>query len=297
MLRPATEHPLWDEWVNRAYAEDMRPYGVRFSLHHYVRSFESLMSILSSETLWAGDVRFLNDTTEFEHGLPTCLRALDSIRSPALRAHVDIASQGLRERFRHQTFVTCFSTANALRSQWDDYANEGRGFVITFDNLVLTALAPPNGIRLMPVEYGQPVQIRRAHRAVARAAEDIEAAIAPGIDVEWAIRSRFTWLATELFFLCTSFKAAKWQPECEWRFIYSRQRRQAGALDVHTRFARWRLVPYVILNLRQRYAQHDEPSFAAVRAGPMVRQPVADVVERYLREFLPGTSWERQPRF
>jgi hypothetical protein len=275
----------------------MRPYGVRFALHHYVRTFDSLMSILSSDTLWASDVRSLKDTTEFEHGLPKCLQALDALRRPSLRAHVHLVGQGLRERFRHHTFFTCFSTSNNLRSQWDDYADNGRGFLISFDNLVLTALSPPNGIRLMPVEYGEAVQRRRALRAVERAIEDIDATPSALAGSEWTIRSRFTLLATEMFFLCTSFKSEAFRSECEWRMIYSRGRDDVGALDVHTRVARWRLVPYVVLNLRQRYAQHTEPSFQAVRAGPMVRNDVADVVQRYLREFSPHTRWERQPRF
>jgi hypothetical protein len=296
-FRPAVEHPRWQQWIDRAFEEDMRPYGVQFALHHYVGSFNSLMSILSSETLWASDVRCLNDSTEFDHGLPTCLHALDSLRSPSLRAHVDLIGQGLRERFRHQTFVACFSTSNNLRSQWEEYADKGRGFVVTFDNLVLTALAPPNGIRLMPVEYGKAVQALRAQRSVARAVEDIEATPPEVADREWTIRSRFTMLATEMFFLCTSFKSADWRPECEWRMIYSRQRRDVGPLDVRTRIGRWRLIPYVVLNLRQRYAQHAAPSFSAVRAGPRVSDAVAELVQRYLREFAPHTTWERQPRF
>jgi hypothetical protein len=72
-IPPAVEHPLWDTWFANAFAQDRRPYGVHEYLHHYINSYDALMSILASQTLWASDIRCLQDTTEFEHGIPSWL--------------------------------------------------------------------------------------------------------------------------------------------------------------------------------------------------------------------------------
>jgi hypothetical protein len=257
------------------------------------------MSILSSQSLWATDVRALQDTTEFQHGLPVCFLALDLVRAPALMPHVQLVKQGLEARFHHQTFVTCLSTRNDLKSQWEEYAENQSGFAISFDSLVLSALESPQGYRLMPVEYGLAAQKRRAEEAVSRALHDIEAATAgqPHDVALFAIQSRFVFLATELFHLCVSFKASTYAPEHEWRLIYSCPPGEAGSLKINRRSARGKDVAYVSIDLRRRYAQHTLPSFAAVRAGPETEDNTALLVQQYLHSHAKGTTWERQPRF
>ena len=82
---PAVDHPLWQTWFTRAYAEGRRSYGVHEYLPHYVSSYGSLMSILASQALWASDINSLKDTTEFEHGIPICSEAIELIRDPYLQ--------------------------------------------------------------------------------------------------------------------------------------------------------------------------------------------------------------------
>ena len=200
-LPAAVDHPLWPVWSDRGHSEDMERYPPPLRLHHYVRSHDSLMSILSSRTIWASDVQNLKDSTEFEHGLATCVKALELIREPFFRRHVEIVKLGLRERFLHQTFVACFSAFNDIKSQWENYADSQRGFVVSFDALVLSALKAPLGMRLMPVEYGETAQVNRARESVERAVEDLDRCLprqAPA-DVFFTIHSRFTLLAVELF--------------------------------------------------------------------------------------------------
>jgi hypothetical protein len=254
------------------------------------------MSILASQNLWAGDVGCLDDSTEFQHGLPTCVEALELIREPLLMPHVELVKQGLREQFRQRTFVACFSTANDLRAQWDAYADSQQGFVISFDMVVLSALWAPLGLRLMPVEYGKDAQLDRARRAVRRAISDIESAL-PGLsrrDAVWTVRSRFTLLAAELFFFCASFKNGKYRSEHEWRLIYSRPENESEALPIATRVSGIRAVDYVNVDLRSRFAQHQLPTFAAVRAGPRTEESIRTLVHKYLREFATSTRWELQ---
>jgi Protein of unknown function (DUF2971) len=298
-IPPAVDHPLWQTWFTKAYAEDRLPYGVHTQLHHYVSSYDPLMSILASQTLWASDLRSLEDTTEFEHGIPICNEALKLIRDASLQEHVELAKQGLAERFRHKTFVSCFSARNDLRSQWDAYADEQRGFVISFDSLVVASLAAPEGYMLMPVEYGREAQVARARRAVVRALHDLEAAL-PGLpprETIWTIQSRFVLLASEMFFFCASFKAPKYRSEHEWRLIYSRQPGEAAALPIHTRFSAEREIDYVIVDLKRRYVHDELPSFAAIRIGPRTGANAADLVRKYVSNHAKETKIEVQNPF
>lgn len=284
-IPPAVDHPLWSTWFAKAYAEDRRPYGVYAQLHHYVQSYTILMSIVASETLWASDIRTLEDTTEFAHGIPICSDAFRLVRDPFLREHVDLAKAGLAGRFRHRTFVSCFSTRHDLASQWEAYADNQRGFVISFDALVLSSLSVPQGYMLMPVEYGREAQVARAERAVTRALEDLHTTL-PGLPnwkAIWTIQSRFVLLASEMFYLCTSFKAPKYRAEREWRLIYSRQSDEANALTINTRGAETRAIDYVKVDLKRRDSHEELPSLATIRIGPRADSNAAELVRSYVR--------------
>lgn len=300
LVRPfplATEHPWWQRWVDRSLEEDLTQYGAPLRLHHYVRSWVSLLSILTRRTLWATDARHFTDTTELVHGLPTCFEALDHIREPMVLEHVDILKQGLKDRFQYRTFVACVSSANDIESQWEEYADQGRGFVITFDTRILSALS---GVRLMPVEYGQDAQVERARRAVNRALEEIEIASPDKSNyafVAWTIHSRFSLLATELFYLCTTFKAWNLRQEHEWRVIYTRHDNDEGGPEIQTRDSMGRDAQYVELDLTQRYFQHHLPTFEAVRGGPRINPNSAHLAQGFLKEFMKDTRWEVQPPF
>lgn len=250
------------------------------------------MSILTSETLWASDIRSFADTTEFEHGMPICHDALALIRDRSLLEHAELAKQGLAERFRHRTFVSCFSTRHDLRSQWDTYADDQRGFALSFNSLVIGSLAAPQGYMLIPVEYGREAQVARTRRAVGRALHDLEVAL-PGLpqrETIWTIQARFVLLASEMFFFCTSFKASMYHSEQEWRLIYSAQPGEADALPIYRRRSEEREIDYVIVNLRRRYANDELPSFTAIHIGARTGTNAGELVRGYARDFAKQTK-------
>ena len=295
-MPPGVDHPNWPTWMERGYAEDIQPYGVELQLYHYVRSWDALMSIMSSRTLWASDARCLNDTTELDYGFRICRDALKTISDRRLREHMDLIEAGLSRRFFYQTFVACFSCENNLKGQWEKYADCERGFCVEFDSRLLSALKAEPGIRLMPVEYDPFVQRRRTQRAVARAVEDISKAPRPSAaHFEFTIQARFTLLAVELFYLCSTFKAWEWRHEREWRLVYTRQEDDAGALPVRHRARGAEEIPYVVIDLRTTYTRTIIPTFAAIRGGFRLNRETAALAKRYLLDFEPLTRWERQP--
>ena len=164
-------------------------------------------------------------------------------------------------------YIACLSTANDLASQWNDYADQQRGFCITFDHLLLSSLWAPPGVRVMPVEYGEAVQRARTKRAVERAVADItELPYRGENEWQWGVHPRFTLLSVELLYFCASFKAERYRPEHELRLIYALQGDEAEALPVRTRGTGSAPIPYVELPLTRTYVGHPIPTFG--RADP-----------------------------
>jgi hypothetical protein len=110
------------------------------SLFHYTTA-AGLLGIVESETIWATDLRFLNDATELTYARDRFLDGLRTIDNPALDAthvHHDMAEDFGRafDMYRETiertvqdpsspAYVTCFCEADDLLSQWRAYGASG----------------------------------------------------------------------------------------------------------------------------------------------------------------------------
>jgi hypothetical protein len=132
-------------------------------LFHYTTS-SGLIGILQSGCLWATDVRFLNDTSEGQHGREVIEEALanaqfgDDAALTVLREDARAFFDPTR-RSEMSSVVVCFSEQGDQLSQWRAYG-AGGGFAIGFD---WASLENPrrvfNGFSffLKPVEYSRGV--------------------------------------------------------------------------------------------------------------------------------------------
>jgi hypothetical protein len=284
----ATVHPDWDAWVARSLSADLAPYGTHLELYHYT-SGAAANNILSLAELWATSAR-LNDEAELDYGLRPCLDALLLIRDRRFLWYVGALANGLQQRFRHDTFITCFSRSGTLPCQWRRYADLARGFCLAFDMMCLSALWRDPALRLMPVEYGRDAQTRRAERAVASALEDIAACQSTSVTVAHDVHARFTLLATELMFLCSSFKDESWEAEQEWRLIYLCE---AGAPD-----AGIALRPdgraFVRISLTRTLDHLPRHTYCGIRQGPRSDPSAAESLRNVLRAHDEYAYWEIQ---
>jgi hypothetical protein len=268
-------------------------YGVQLRLHHFT-SVDAAENIIRSNQLWATDARHLNDTTELEHGLPICFRALEILDDARFIPYVRILVEGLREQFRKRVFVVCFSESNSRKSQWQSYADAERGFAIAFDNACLSWLWAPPALRLMPVEYGPSAQRNRAEAAVRRALHDIQSCPANSdLDFAFTVHSRFSLLGVELFYLCSTFKAWKWRSEQEWRLVYAGSDEPIdGSLPIHLRSDG---VPYVKVDLTRTIDGQPRRIYAAIREGPSTPYESARRILSCAKERGLQVQWEKQP--
>ena len=94
-------------------------------LYHYT-SAEALLGILQSGSLWATDIRFLNDTAEFSFAYRVLLRELHNragrLRNERVRSIVQDELAEAASRTNASAYVISFSEHGNALSQWRAYA-------------------------------------------------------------------------------------------------------------------------------------------------------------------------------
>lgn len=121
------------------------------TLYHYTDA-NSLMSILRTQTLWATDAIYLNDSREIRYGIKKFKQVLTEYRPVAEKGGKDSAAvrlalgeisrieSSLHDGKARRVYVTCFSAKSDSLSQWRGYGNSGGGFAIGFDRKLLADL-------------------------------------------------------------------------------------------------------------------------------------------------------------
>jgi hypothetical protein len=119
-------------------------------LYHYT-SIQGAQGIVGERELWASNIHYMNDYTEYTHGIDIMigeLRALASDPSWSSRAAI-LTKTGLyidRMRTRH-IFATSFSERDDALSQWRGYA--AGGICLGFLFGARTTVARPQNFHLL----------------------------------------------------------------------------------------------------------------------------------------------------
>lgn len=112
-------------------------------LYGHYTSQSGLMGIVSSETIWATNIKFLNDEQEFQHAIDL-IRALipKSKITPEHRDHAVYSEfikqlgeelSSLDKYVAESIYTFSFSQETDLLSQWRGYCQENNGFCLLFN--------------------------------------------------------------------------------------------------------------------------------------------------------------------
>jgi len=200
-----------DEWQNSQN-------DVASPLFHYTTT-ASMMSICETRSIWATDVFYLNDASEFTY-------AIDLVNQVANEVYGDLSSE-LQEHFQHDPlseffaiaqrrdhpFVASFCENGDLLSQWRGYSKGDAGVAL---GLWLRPLSGRDNFMLRKVIY-EPEEQRRLVRTVVEAwvtayrrrLTEVGAPQKP----DWSVLSQA--LDEQLL----SFKHPGFAEEQEWRLI------------------------------------------------------------------------------
>ena len=138
------------------------------TVYHYC-SNEAFISILSSMTLRATNIKKSNDYTEIVNCLDLFQRSLriacyrfskenpEDTEFSQLYHETDIATLVERSIMNDTLtyYAVCFSEAGDSLSQWRGYADNATGVAIGFDRQYLENLTNRQSVKFMPVEYSK----------------------------------------------------------------------------------------------------------------------------------------------
>jgi hypothetical protein len=143
-------------------------------LYHYTTQ-EGLLAIIKTRQLWASKIQYLNDITEFRHGLMLIQRALHERSPSTVDSLTGSYLQQIGDRLPRladlNVFVVSFSEVGDLLSQWRAYGGAGVGYALGLESNRVANLAFHQGFALAACIYDLSEQEKKAKEFVAHQLE------------------------------------------------------------------------------------------------------------------------------
>lgn len=239
------------------------------TLYHYT-SLDGIHGILRSASIWATHVSYLNDASEFFHGLSSAKQVAGGIfmEDDYLAAFGWAVRHGLEAVSADDLFVASFSEKADLLSQWRGYCPAGAGLCLGFDVAQLRSFCQARGYKLEQCIYMHQEQFQRVDALVRKCFEvfpkprltrsDYEKLDSKGqVDAEISYRLQTSegsdkqqadaaveWLCSEIAEVAPLFKHEGFHEEAEWRIVAKKPRE-----PVKFRADSSYLAPYVELEI------------------------------------------------
>lgn len=218
-------------------------------LYHYT-SIDSLLSIIKDKTLWATELRYLNDSEEFRYFAELMSQKTLLYDARGNEAEIDAVSQ-LQSWIRGWfvdgalVFVTSFTENGNVLSQWRGYCEHGKGVSLGFDPSAIVTCADQASFKLGRCIYDTKCHHDLAMEVVQRL---VKAALANGPDVTKHISqsyySTFESASAEIIRIAALTKHPAFKEEEEWRCVSEPVRNYVEA-PIEYRAGRSSLVPYI----------------------------------------------------
>jgi hypothetical protein len=242
-------------------------------LFHYT-SAEALIQIVKSGVLWASNINYLNDGSEFLHALAVADDVLQQIERRRRGAPLIKALRAVLTPVRRaNTFVLSFSGASDLLSQWRAYCPASRGVAIGISLQRLRSVAASQGFALTPCIYDLSDQEAVVESILRELFRKFDAGPKRRDVAFWAdeFASRFRIHAP-------AFKHSSFREEREWRLVSD----ELAVNDPGIRFRQGSsfVVPYVEFDIPR---ADGELQFDAFVVGPT---PHSELAQQSMRSLL-----------
>jgi Protein of unknown function (DUF2971) len=234
-------------------------------LYHYTMQ-RGLIGIANSRSIWASSIEFLNDRSEYRHALDFFRVALlgESVQAPQPIANWLVAAQNMACGPGEQAalgmfeapFVTSFSEAGDLLSQWRGYCGPRGGFSLGFEAEAVEKIVASQGCKLFRCIYDDATKTKLVQNRVSQ----LVAALTPLAEDDQVMASSkakrdeiFASFQNDVMNMSPRFKHESFSEEREWRIV-----RPFGLADlmldhpVSFREGAPGPVPYVEVNLAEK---------------------------------------------
>jgi hypothetical protein len=215
------------------------------ALFHYT-SYNGLTGIAGSGELWASEARYLNDSSELDHGIEIVRRELEAVenatKDPRIKGHLYAAHGMVQRESENSVLVASFSEDGDELSQWRAYCRDG-GCAIGLSGGSLQEILKHQNCLLTKAIYDDDEK-RRLAAAYARECSDL-CLTAYGKSTDFG--QLYLPFTANAVILAAIMKHQSFRAEREWRAIAIRER--IGYPTMRYRIGKSTLVPYVGLKL------------------------------------------------
>jgi Protein of unknown function (DUF2971) len=239
-------------------------------LYHYT-SQVGLLGILQKKELWATQIQYLNDETEFSHAWSVLLDSLPrrEEKFPAQLRMVEELTRDIAQRFH--VCVCSFSTVDGQLSQWRGYCKPGSGFSLGFWAKDLKSLADKENWQLAPCIYDPDEQrkvvsdlFNKHSERYSQIYEHFGGAVASAKE---PLREQLEAFVQDFVTLAPRMKHPSFGEEAEWRLISP----PIPSTDLQFREGRHTLVPYFPL----KYYTVGPCPLQTITVGPGTHPPLS----------------------
>jgi hypothetical protein len=237
-------------------------------LYHYT-SQAGLLGIVAKRVLWATNMAYLNDVSEYEYGRNVIRAALKKRQAGAPEKNQNFIEEtkSVFESKARDFFLTALTEAGDLLSQWRGYTEDGNGFCLGFDSKVLDLRSDFNGEWLLTrCEYRHSRQRELADQLIdqwLRKWEEAEAAPEKLGFWDSFLGPTFEFHVSAQV-LALSFKDPSYSEEREWRLVAQR----SDTSTVRFRAGKSMVTPYLDIDLRSSKPEDAEVMLRSVIVGP-----------------------------
>lgn len=223
-------------------------------LYHYT-SLSGMMGIVSSEVLWASEIRYLNDAAELKHLQQLVVNVVRQVGE-----HSDAVSEisrqfgiWLTERVQHGplVFVVSLTERGNLLSQWRGYTPHGQGVSLGFAPEHLTQQTASSSFTLGRCIYDSNRQNEIVVSLLnAIVAEAQNRGPSDKIHLSQSYYAYFEEVEEHILRICALLKHPSFVEESEWRAV-SQAHSNYVVPPIKYRLGKSFLIPYIELSLTQ----------------------------------------------
>lgn len=264
-------------------------------LYHYT-SQAGLLGITSTRKIWATNMAYLNDISEYDYGMNIIRAAVERRREQASnedRGFFDEIANTFEAK-AHNFLVTSLTQEEDLLSQWRGYTDNGNGFCIGFDAGALKARTQTGDTDMMLVRcvYEPARQQELAERLVDYEFTKWKKEHAQGDkSTIGSIWESFLGVSFDFYFaaiaLAVSFKNAAFYQEREWRLVTYMDK--ANQARIRFRAGKSMVTPYTEVDLSSAKSTEPAVGLKSIIVGPC---PFPDLAIASVRMLLEATGHE-----
>jgi hypothetical protein len=239
-------------------------------LYHYTTQ-DGLLGILNDSKIWATDILYLNDETEFKYSIGLMKERIKKIVKPISGQKAKKFLKHLLEPPKHlnefQIFVCSFSIDGKSLSQFRSYCPENNGFSIGFDYSQLNNVTKNQNFRtyLLPCFYEKSMIAELANETI----DGIVSFLKTEVDDD--LNKAIGEYDSEFPILASILKHESFHDEREWRlFIF--KKRPVASSEIQFRKGKSMLLPYITVDLQ---GTTKLPPIKQIYVGPTPHQDLS----------------------